>query len=56
MKKQYETPSAKKVEFDYTENVVASGEISKCPTCGQSEQVKDPYFWYKCWQNGITWW
>ena len=25
MKKQYETPEAKKVEFDYEENVVASG-------------------------------
>ena len=25
MKKQYETPNAKKVEFDYSENVVASG-------------------------------
>ena len=26
MKKQYEAPEAKKVEFDYEENVVASGE------------------------------
>ena len=35
MKKQYETPEVKKIEFDYTENVVASANAkqtdgSKC--------------------------
>lgn len=37
MKKEYKTPEAKKVEFDYRENVVASGASSmqgddKCST------------------------
>ena len=44
MKNQYETPKAKKVEFDYTENVTASGDIivpsktaTKCSgTCSQT--------------------
>ena len=63
MKKQYETPNAKKVEFDYTETVVASGQTkqstdTKCPTpCGQSTQVKSPGWWYgrkySCIQFGI---
>ncbi len=36
MKKEYETPEAKKIDFDYRENVVASGTAKqgddKCNT------------------------
>ena len=36
MKRKYETPEVKKVEFDYTQNVVASGAASQ--TQGQGDK------------------
>ena len=49
MKKQYETPNAKKVEFDYSENVVASNTPSKtrcecCKTYWKPVLVKYPIY------------
>lgn len=41
MKKQYETPKAEKVIFDYTETVVACSNIGWCGWC----------FWYPPKQN-----
>ena len=53
MKKQYETPKAKKVEFDYTESVVASGGTKQGATCpSQCQQVParyGKYFWCCYW-------
>ena len=40
MKKEYKTPEAKMVEFDYEENVVASGGTPK-DKCGRKQYV-DP--------------
>ena len=34
MKKQYESPLAEKYEFDYLENVVASGLVTEASTTG----------------------
>ena len=56
MKKQYETPNARKVEFDYSENVVASDTPSKeagCPNCQKQTQVKSRWFWFTCWEKGF---
>jgi len=57
----YEAPVAKKVEFDYKENIVASNtvtkESTKCPTdpCGQNDYPPMPKpSRYGPW--GFCWW
>ena len=61
MKKQYKSPDVKKVEFDYVENVLASGTIeiptnnTNCAYSGcnkdQSTQTQPKrYGWFgQCW-------
>ncbi len=56
MKKNYNAPVAEKVDFDYEENVVASGPsqsnvpVCQCP-CKQDRPpiVKPSYFWFFPW-------
>lgn len=62
MKKIYDAPVAEKVDFDYEENVVASGVIetkteTKCGnTCKQDKpycpSTKPKHFWFFWW----CWW
>ena len=50
MKKQYETPKAKKMDFNYEENVVASGITTKdrC-TCCTSDVQTNNVVWFLFW-------
>ena len=45
MKKEYKTPEAEKVEFDYTESVVACNS-NKTDESDSQHDLGDPY--YKC--------
>ena len=52
MKKTYITPTAEKIEFDYSKQVVASGEsCRKVPVATNVNQRRDDF---NC-VTGITW-
>ena len=60
MKKMYESPVAEKVDFDYEDNVVASGpstnESSKKCGCGGCQQSsKDDWNWGWGWGWNVSW-
>lgn len=48
MKRDYDTPKAEKVEFDYKESVVACSDYGSCNTdvSDANRELGDPY--YKC--------
>ena len=55
MKKNYNAPVAEKVDFDYEENVVASGPsqsnvpVCNCPCKQDYQPVQPTYFWFFPW-------
>ena len=50
MKKEYSKPIAEKVEFNYAENVVASGSCS-CPGGSGSGSWFGGWPWFKPWHK-----
>ena len=51
MKKLYIAPKADKIDFNYTENVTASGAGHECPGNGGNNQPKPWYPWFPWWKH-----